>query len=96
MFGSAFSQCENARDIDLLLIHQNISESSCQMAIICKSRLSRMISNAHITILSQSEESQLGFISTAGAIEAGQVRSEHFTPDLDKLVSKIGRLLTKK
>ena len=66
-FGSYFSNSAHANDIDLLIVHGSVQEPSCRFAIRCKRELVRMFPRAHVTILSETEEREAGFISTAAA-----------------------------
>lgn len=86
-FGSAFCKKESSRDVDLLILHDDISQDSCKYAIKCKSLLAYRISNAHITMLSRTEVLQFNFINVAKASYVGSIRNFDLNEVLDNLES---------
>jgi hypothetical protein len=73
-FGSFFSdQVSAPRDVDILVLHERVDSSSIEFAISCKSVLKLLMFNAHIVMLSESEERELAFVQRCGAIFLGRV-----------------------
>ena len=91
-FGSAFRNRTTANDVDLLIVHPNTTPASCQFAITCKQQLTELITCAHITMLSDSEEKHCQFIKTARAICLGTIREHCFDGDLAALVATLPKL----
>lgn len=90
-FGSYFSfdkLCIN--DIDLLIIHENISEASCSRAIKCKKHLIKKIDRADITILSKIEEQRLRFIEKSNAIPIGTIDCNNAAESIEEIVNLLG------
>lgn len=88
-FGSAFRSGVTANDIDLLIIHANVTPTSCQFAIECKHRLSEHFHRVHVTMLSESEEASFGFIWAARAVRIGIVRKSAQVKDFAALFKEI-------
>lgn len=70
-FGSFFNGSENFNDVDLLIIHGSNSYESCLNAIVLKLEILSRIANAHVTMLSKTEEYKFNFIEKAMAIPLG-------------------------
>lgn len=81
-FGSYFRGDDTARDIDLLIVHDNLSNESCALAIRCRRYLSEMVGNAHITILSKTEEEHFDFLTTSRARKLGAICSDRVEGDV--------------
>lgn len=88
-FGSAFDANRTARDVDLLIVHDDTSISSCALAIQCKHQLKNGIRNAHVTMLSESEEANFQFVETARAFQIGLVLYGHLARDVEVLIGVI-------
>lgn len=87
-FGSFFRKKGIFNDVDLLIIHNNTSYSSCQFALSCKKQLLSIICNADITILSQSGERQLEFLKKSNALYLGNVNESSLFRDIDCILSQ--------
>ncbi len=87
-FGSFFNNKNESNDIDLLILHQNISYESCQFSIWCKKYIAANISGADITILSRLEEHQFSFIEKSKAKYLGSVHEKTAKHDLDLILAK--------
>ncbi len=75
-FGSFFGENQGeARDIDVLLLHENISDVSARVAIDCKILLRKFVPNVHIVILSKKEENEFDFIEKSHAKLISEVRT---------------------
>ncbi|WP_438275892.1 hypothetical protein [Nitrobacter sp.] len=62
-FGSFFSdQNSSPRDVDLLIVHQRIDNSSINFAIHCKAAIKGLIPCADTVLLSTFEEQELAFL----------------------------------
>lgn len=81
-FGSFFSISSTFNDIDILIIHETFSKSSCQAAIKCKYLISSKLENADITILSIKEENSLKFILRSKAILLGEAMTSNLEKDI--------------
>ncbi|HAS1313044.1 TPA: hypothetical protein I4D15_23040 [Enterobacter bugandensis] len=85
-FGSFFQGAETFNDIDLLIIHDSNDYTSCLDAISLKMELISKFDNAHITMLSNSEEFQLNFIEKSEAFLIGfyfQVEKEDIVSEIE-------------
>lgn len=94
-FGSYFLGYPEYNDIDILIVHQNSSFKSCQLAIHCKQFFVSNIFKADVTILSQREEQQISFIEISNALYIGKVDENFMTINLGEILGKIrqhGRL----
>ena len=67
-FGSFFRHGTSAHDIDLLLLHDDVSPESIRFAIRCKSLIKAEIPKAHIVMLSKQEERDLDFLGRSKAV----------------------------
>lgn len=85
-FGSYFSATAEPNDIDLLLVHEFLSRSSCDFAILCKSTILRSVTKAHVTILSVHEEKEHDFIARARAIRLQEIDETSTASDLSALM----------
>jgi hypothetical protein len=73
-FGSFFSNdSPKHRDIDILIVHERIDPESVAFALRCKRVIVSSIPNAHLTILSNAEESELNFIQRSRACFLGTI-----------------------
>lgn len=88
-FGSAFYGHKTAEDVDLLIVHENTGIASCAFAIQCKQKLISGIPNAHVTMLSKSEEAKLYFVKIARAFRIGTVQDSYLQRDLEDLFGVI-------
>lgn len=66
-FGSYFKGSKTFNDIDILIVHNSTSYSSCLEAISLKKILLAKIEKASITMLSKSEVAEFNFVSKAAA-----------------------------
>ncbi len=85
-FGSFFHGAETFNDIDLLIIHDSNNYTSCLDAISLKMEFISKFDNAHITMLSNSEEFQLNFIEKSGAFPIGfyfQAKKEDIVDEIE-------------
>lgn len=82
-FGSFFSAAQAARDIDLLLIHAEITPQCCAFASQCRRALNELIDKAHITLLSKVEADQLNFVHLANAIYIGRISAASIGKDAE-------------
>ena len=92
-FGSYFQGGSNTSDIDIFLIHDDLSDTSCALAIKCKQHLLQAVDGAHITMLSQREEQHFDFVTTARAKLLGTVRDGRIEDDLAAICSQYLALL---
>jgi hypothetical protein len=88
-FGSFFKNPNEAHDIDLLLLHENSSEKSCQFAIACKIGFSSKLPRPHITLLSVAEEYQNNFIEKSNATLLGEIREQVFEADIASIICNL-------
>ena len=85
-FGSYFEHRNvPANDIDLLIIHADLTAESIEYALLCKRRLMAVLPIAHVTILSQEEERELEFMRKCRAIPLGVVASGNAQSGIDEL-----------
>lgn len=84
-FGSAFNGVGSANDVDLLVVHAELDNVSCALAIRCKRRLEEQFRAAHVTMLSRTEEAYFAFVTSAGAHRLGNVREDRFDQDVAAL-----------
>lgn len=88
-FGSYFLGHAEYGDVDILIVHSRSEAKSCGFAIRCKRLLLSYISNADITILSQSEEQNISFIKKSGALYIGTVNEQNSGEGLNIVLGKI-------
>ena len=67
-FGSFFCSKTDYSDVDILIVHRLINESTCREAIKLKKSIIDKVEQAHITVLSKSAEQQFNFIATSQAV----------------------------
>lgn len=67
-FGSHFQGNTTPKDIDLLIIHTDISRLSIDFAIACKSEIKHQLAYADVIMLSVQEEREKGFIRKSDAV----------------------------
>lgn len=95
-FGSFFGESHNYGDIDLLLVHDNLTPSSCQNAITCKNEIIKLTPNAHITLLSKQEEKSISFISRSKSTLLGSIYPSSRHLDIEKISKGLILLSNKK
>ena len=95
-FGSYFDESLDYGDIDLLIVHENLSVASCQSAIICKRKVIDLCPCAHITMLSVREEGSISFIARSRATILGSIFLGTLEFDIKRIVCAIGNLSTNK
>jgi hypothetical protein len=88
-FGSFFRLGTYPRDIDLLIIHENVSPESIQFAIRCKALIKAVIPSAHIVMLSEQEERDLGFLGKSNAVLLGIISDAVGRVEIQGLASRI-------
>ena len=93
-FGSFFRERTEFHDIDILIIHRSTQYESCQFAIWCKRMLLSIRADAHVSILSESEEHQITFLSKSNALRLGEIRKLSAEDDLQAIVEQIDRVCT--
>lgn len=93
-FGSFFRERTEFHDIDILIIHRSTQYESCQFAIWCKKMLLSICADAHVSMLSETEEHQIAFVSKSSALRLGEVRKPSAEDDLQAIVEQIGRFRT--
>lgn len=84
-FGSFFSAQPESSDIDLLLIHDDVSAESCTLVVRCKQYLMRTLNRVHVTILSIDEEREFGFIAQARARPIGLIDRKCINAEIDRI-----------
>lgn len=73
-FGSFFSDHGSVpRDVDILILHQQVDSSSINFAIHCKAMIKSLIPNVDVVILSKSEEQELAFLRKCSGKLLGKV-----------------------
>ncbi|MBQ5098092.1 hypothetical protein FD825_02355 [Klebsiella pneumoniae] len=91
-FGSFFKSSGDFNDVDLLIIHDSNSYKSCLEAISLKSEMLLRISNAHVTMLSKSEEDKFNFIEKSFAVQLDEysgIEKEIIVSELIKIMQSI-------
>ena len=88
-FGSFFRGDQIYRDIDILLIHEDLTPTSCEKVIKCKHELLKMHENAHITLLSREEEKSFAFILRSQSKYLGRVCNASLFQDIEKISREI-------
>lgn len=88
-FGSFFSNSPQSNDVDLLLVHEDTTVSSCALAIRCKQILLQVIDSAHITLLSKDEESELDFITRAQANPIGHIEQDQIVQHIESICCQL-------
>ncbi|AXB80436.1 hypothetical protein TQ38_028165 (plasmid) [Novosphingobium sp. P6W] len=91
-FGSFFRGAKDAKDIDILLIHQSSDPASCRFAIECKAHFQHHLPNVDVVMLSKTEEAQKQFIAKSGALGLGTIASK----DSRMQVSNMARLIIRR
>lgn len=95
-FGSFFREGCTYRDIDMLLIHDNLGLSSCRSVSYCKNQIILMHPNAHITLLSKQEEKSLSFIAKSKSTLIGCIYRVSLRQDIEKIGKEVNSLMLKK
>lgn len=88
-FGSFFDGKKNYGDIDILLLHKDLSKPSCINAIRCKNAIIELQPMAHVIVLSKQEERSLSFISKSRAIQIGEIHQPSRGLDIKNIISKL-------
>lgn len=88
-FGSFFSNGLESEDVDLLIIHRDLSIDSCELGIGCKNILQNSIAQAHITILSHDEETIMNIIDRCNAQAIGTVSHLRIAEDSQNIANRI-------
>jgi hypothetical protein len=89
-FGSHFGNgAAPSRDVDLLIVHEDIGTASVQFAILCKQRLTEALPSVHVTMLSAQEERQLGFRKRCEAKLLGFVAEESLANGISAITARI-------
>lgn len=88
-FGSHFTSDGRGKDIDILLIHEDVSEASCDFAISCKDHVTKRFSRAHITVLAIAEAQELGFLERSHAHRLGCLCLGRIEQDFESIEKKL-------
>ncbi|WP_433692417.1 hypothetical protein [Herbaspirillum seropedicae] len=88
-FGSFFRGSITYNDIDLLLLHSDLSPQSRQFALACKRGLSSSGFKLHITMLSSPEEKSLRFIERSSAEKIHTIRLDEMDEGIQRLLKII-------
>jgi hypothetical protein len=88
-FGSFFKDQPRFNDIDVLILHQDVSVRSCQFAIRCKLRLVATVPSVDVTLLSKQEEGETDLIKTSGALLLGRIEARSFEQDVEAISEKV-------
>ncbi|MGQ1155919.1 hypothetical protein ACT436_04525 [Acinetobacter baumannii] len=89
-FGSFFNFKTTTADIDFLVIHADITKSSCEKAIVLKNNILKLVCNAEVTMLSNKEECEINFILKSKAILLGLINSSNIEKELHFLFESLG------
>jgi hypothetical protein len=92
-FGSHFHGGESPRDLDLLVLHRDVSAKSVAFAIELKSVLCAVIPNADVVMLSEQEERDFAFIARARALPIGEVTRDPLQRNIPELSGIIWHIL---
>jgi len=90
-FGSFFKSMASYHDIDLLIVHDSITKSSCLKAISLKKILLNEVSQASVTVLSKSAEKHFDFIKASEAVLLGMVDEGDSELFIEEIVQNITR-----
>ncbi|WP_050554488.1 nucleotidyltransferase domain-containing protein [Pseudomonas fragariae (ex Marin et al. 2024)] len=88
-FGSYFNGKAEFQDIDLLIVHESTNKESCIFAIRCKEILKTHINDAHISILSKSEATQLSFLEKSNSVLIGLISYNTMYTGAQLIIEKI-------
>jgi hypothetical protein len=88
-FGSYFNSGCEFNDIDILILHSDVSYDCCHFSLLCKRNILSRFSNLDVTILSKAGESQFNFIEKSNAIFLGKVAENSLSNDLESIISRI-------
>lgn len=89
-FGSYFKiHAPPPNDIDLLVVHQDVSVDSISLALQCKAVLTKILPEAHITILSKEEERELEFLRRSQAALLNTVNSSNVSSTISELAKSL-------
>ncbi len=88
-FGSYFEGTKQCNDIDLLLIHQDTSISSCKFVLRCKTELVALVPKLDISILSRTEAESLSFKEQAEVVAIGNICGTNFESDTRDIATKV-------
>lgn len=87
-FGSFFSQREH-RDIDLLIVHQDVTTYSIGLAIEAKSLLLAQSSRFDVVLLSEMEERSLDFTRKSNAVALGSLSDADLPLQIERLAKQL-------
>jgi len=90
-FGSYFRDAPEWNDIDVLIVHNDLTPNSINLALQAKGKLKLSIEEIDISILSIAEENRLGFIENAKALflaryVGSDVNSANFVQQVEKVI----------
>ena len=89
-FGSFFVEGSiSARDIDLLIVHEDLSRASIEFVIRYKSFIVATIPKAHIVMLSTQEEANVEFVTRSKATFLGTSSDEDIPTQIRDLTTRI-------
>jgi hypothetical protein len=91
-FGSFFKHEAQFKDIDLLLVHGNLTTKSLLLALRSRRALVYSCKLADVSILSKSAEKEYGFIAQTGAMFLGLICGDTFDCDISNLINEISRV----
>jgi len=94
-FGSFFgSRKDSARDVDLLIVHENSRKSSIEFVLQCKALMESKIPNSHIVMLSIREEYQLDFLNKSRAQFLVEINTTNVHQCIGTIIDRIARMAT--
>ena len=82
-FGSYFKIGEHYSDVDLLIVHPSGEDKNCEFAIKCKLWLASEIPKAHVSLLTQTEEQELGMLLKSRARFLGNIKESDLRGKLE-------------
>jgi len=85
-FGSFFSNQKVAKDIDILILHDEISYVSARFASLVKKFCKSAIPFSDIVMLSKKEEQDMSFIKMSKATYIGDISSNSIEDDVGNLL----------
>lgn len=85
-FGSFFSNQQVAQDIDILILHDEISYVSARFASLVKKSCKSAIPFSDIVMLSKKEEQDTSFIKMSKATYIGDISYNSIAGDIGKLL----------
>jgi predicted nucleotidyltransferase len=92
-FGSHFSGARTPNsDIDLLIVHEDLTPTSIRFAIRCKCLLLVALPSAHLVMLSEQEERELGFIHRSKAAMLESIVEDRASDQVLQVAERIANL----